>query len=97
MKILWFTNTPSRYKKQLAVYNSVGWISTLEQIVSDQNNIELALSFHYTDRCFKSKQENVTYYPIALYNNKWDKLKRIANSNKNDSTEIVAYLKIIDV
>ncbi len=68
MKILWFTDTPSLYKKNTKGYNGGGWIESLEQIIAQQKDIELAVSFFHSDDCFKSKQGRSTYYPISHYN-----------------------------
>lgn len=96
MKILWFTNTPSLYKKKITGYNGGGWIESLEQIISKKNDIELAVSFFHPDDCFKIKQEETTYYPIPLYNSIFKKLKHYIFYNKCDKTEVNYYLKIIE-
>lgn len=96
MKILWFTNTPSLYKKTLTKYNGGGWIESLEQIITSEKNIELAISFFHPDECFKSKQGNTTYYPIPLYNTKSKKLKHNLFFSKYDEKEIAYYLKVIE-
>ena len=96
MKILWFTNTPSLYKKQKKGYNGGGWIESLEQIISDRNDIELAVSFYHPDGCFKIKKEETTYYPIPLYNSIFKKLKQYILYNRCDKTEVNYYLKIIE-
>jgi glycosyltransferase involved in cell wall biosynthesis len=94
MKILWFTNTPSLYKKKITGYNGGGWIESLEQIISNKNDIELAVSFFHPDDCFKIKQEETTYYPIPLYNSIFKKLKHYIFHNKCDNAEVNYYLKI---
>lgn len=96
MKILWFTNTPSLYKTKITGYNGGGWITSLEQIISNKNDIELALGFFHTDDCFKIKQEKTTYYPIPLYNSILKKLKRYIFYKKCDKSEVNYYLKIIE-
>lgn len=96
VKILWFTNTPSLYKKTPSNYNGCGWIASLEQIIAGEKNIELAVSFFHTDECFKSKQGNTTYYPIPLYNTKSKKLKHNLFYNKYDEKEITYFLKVIE-
>ena len=38
MKILWFTNTPSLYKKKIIVYNGGGWIESFAGVRALQKN-----------------------------------------------------------
>lgn len=95
MKILWFTNTPSLYKKNKKGYNGGGWIESLEKIINYENENELAISFFHSDSCFKQKQGKTTYYPIPLYNTIVKKLKRYLFLN-NDKSEVNYYLKIIN-
>jgi glycosyltransferase involved in cell wall biosynthesis len=96
MKILWFTNTPSLYKRNTKGYNGGGWIESLELIVSNENDIELGVSFFHPDDCFKTQQGETTYYPIPLYNTILKKLKHYIFHNKCDNAEVNYYLKIID-
>lgn len=95
MKILWFTNTPSLYKNHSTGYNGGGWIKSLEQIIASDKNTELAISFFHKDDCFKSKQNNTTYYPIPLYNTKLRKLKHALFYKQYDRIEVDYYLKVI--
>lgn len=95
MKILWFTNTPSLYKKDSTGYNGGGWIKSLEQIIAFDNKTELAISFFHTDDCFKTKQGNTTYYPIPLYNTKLKKLNHSLFYGQYDQIEVEYYLRVI--
>jgi glycosyltransferase involved in cell wall biosynthesis len=65
MRVLWFTNTSSLYKNfSKHYYHGGGWIESLERIVSQSEEVELAISFfHQTDEA-RHVQERVTYYPI---------------------------------
>lgn len=96
MKILWFTNTPSLYNNAKTNYNGGGWIESLEQIVSNEENVELAISFFHTDSCFKKKERNTTYYPISLYNTKLKKIRHNLFFSKFEKKEVEYFLKIID-
>lgn len=65
MKVLWLTETPSRYKAEEAGYNGRGWISSLQLLVESCPEIDhLGIVFpHSTD----SKQltfKKLTYFPI---------------------------------
>jgi hypothetical protein len=95
MKVLWFTNIPSLYKKAETGYNGGGWIESLESIVGKQENIELAISFFHKDDIFKTKQGSVTYYPISLYNSLKTKFLHHLFYKKNYKFEIAEYLKVI--
>lgn len=96
MKVLWFTNTPSLYKKDLKGYNGCGWIESLERAVSEKNDIELAISFFHEDNVFKLKQDKVTYYPVTLYNSAFKKISRQLFYKTSEIKEINAFLKVID-
>jgi glycosyltransferase involved in cell wall biosynthesis len=96
MKILWFTNTPSLYKKNLNGYNGGGWIESLEATISKRNDIELGISFYHSDDCFRKKDGNTTYYPLSLYNSKFKKIKHNLFYKKSDKKEVNAYLEVIN-
>lgn len=96
MKILWFTNTPSLYKKDLRGYNGGGWIESLEKILSQQDNVELGISFLHSDDCFKSKQGRTTYYPISLYSSKSQKFKHYLLYKKSYKKEVDSYMDVIN-
>lgn len=96
MKVLWFTGTPSLYGQEIKGYNGCGWISSLEEIISTQPNIELAISFFHNDNIFKVKKGNTTYYPISLYDTKFKKFKHNLFYSKYDSVEIDEYLKVVN-
>jgi glycosyltransferase involved in cell wall biosynthesis len=68
MRILWFTNTPSKAAK-LFGYSSFGggWIAALESLVVKENIHELGICFFYTgDEYKKVILDNVTYYGIPF-------------------------------
>lgn len=96
MKVLWFTNTTSLYKKDIKGYNGGGWIESLEKIISKENDIELAVSFFDSDDCFKVKKKGTTYYPIPLYKSIFKKIKYYIFPKKLDNSELNSYLKIIE-
>jgi len=96
MRILWFTNSPSLYKKNPKGYNGGGWISSLESNISGISEIELAISFYHSDKCFKTKQGRTTYYPISLYNSKIKKIKHNLFYKYSDKKEVDAYMRVID-
>lgn len=64
MKVLWFTNSPSCYTVKKDSYNGGGWISSLQKEIEKVPDIDLRIAFHLDSEPFKSKAENVTYYPI---------------------------------
>jgi len=96
MRVLWFTNTNSLYKKSDTSYNGGGWIESLEQIISKTDDVELAVGFFYVDKYFKVKQGETTYYPISIYNSKIKKVLHNLFYSKYDKIEIDYYLKIIE-
>ncbi|WP_431293729.1 glycosyltransferase family 4 protein [Pedobacter sp. P26] len=96
MKILWFTNTPSRYKVIKAGYNGGGWISSLEQEMSNNKEIELAVSFMHPDKIFKAKEGSVTYYPISISHSFFKKIKGEIFQDSQDKKEVASFLEIIN-
>ena len=97
MRILWFTNTPSNYKVEKAGYNGGGWISSLENEIKKQENIELAISFILPNEEFKITQDNVTYYPISLsIPNKFSVLKRIVSESEELKENIDKYIEVVN-
>ncbi|HSC53211.1 MAG TPA: glycosyltransferase [Phnomibacter sp.] len=96
MKILWFTNTPSCYKRSKAGYNGGGWIESLERLVSVEQSVMLAVSFFHADDCFKVVQGNVVYYPIALSKSGIKKLKNNLFYSRRDKIEVDYYLSVIE-
>ena len=96
MRVLWFTNTPSLYSKSKSLYNGGGWIESLERIISDNENIELGISFFHDDDLFKISEGNTTYYPISLYNKALKKFKHNLFYSRYDEIEIASYLQVIN-
>jgi len=95
MKVLWFTSTPSLYKKSKSLYNGCGWIESLELVINNTKDIELAISFFHSDECFKSKQGETTYYPISIYNGIIKKLAHSFFYESYDKIEVAYFMKVI--
>ena len=64
MKVLWFTNTPSLYDQGNHIYHGCGWIESLEHILEQQQDIELAIAFFHSEDDQKQIRDRTTYYPI---------------------------------
>ncbi|HZW39114.1 MAG TPA: glycosyltransferase [Ignavibacteriaceae bacterium] len=65
MKILWLTETPSKYKPEEYGYNGRGWISSLQSLLEDSSEIEgLGVVFPHFKDSKKLKVNKTTYYPI---------------------------------
>lgn len=79
MRILWFTNTPSKYDQGKHSYNGGGWIESLEDLASKQNNVELAVSFFHKKGFKKEQRDGTTYYPIFRKSEKKTPVKSIIN------------------
>lgn len=69
MKLLYFFNSTSLYKPVNQIsgnpYNGGGWLSSVQQAISQCEDIELAVSFILNDQPEKAIQDGVTYYPIS--------------------------------
>ena len=63
MKVLWLSPSSSNYL-QNNVYNGGGWISSLENYVSKNNEVKLAVAFFMDNQPYKVERNNVVYYPI---------------------------------
>lgn len=64
MKVLWFSSTPSLYDQKSLHYHGRGWIESLEQLIAEREDVELAIAFfHPTDKD-KVCRASTTYYPI---------------------------------
>ena len=65
MKILWLTETPSKYKPEEYGYNGRGWIESLQSLLENCVEIDqLGIAFpHYIDTN-KLTDGKSTYYPI---------------------------------
>lgn len=100
MKILWFTNSPSKYDQGKHSYHGGGWIESLEEIVSQQDGIELAVSFFHNEGFQKEHRGNTTYYPIYKKSAKKAPLISIINGWRGvvESEEVIIpkLLKVID-
>lgn len=78
MKILWFTNTFSNYKDNKVGYNGGGWISSLESVITCEQNVELGICF-LDDSSFCERKNNVTYYGVKkIYCNSLFKLLNLS-------------------
>ena len=64
MRILWFTNTPSCYQKEVGGYNGGGWISSLELELKKKEGVELAIGFYANkeNEVKKEVQNDTVYY-----------------------------------
>lgn len=65
MKILWLTETPSKYKPEEFGYNGRGWIESLQTLLENSPEIDqLGIAFpHFTDSQ-KVIVNKTSYYPI---------------------------------
>lgn len=105
MKILWFSNTPSRASKVLwnEISKSTGnWISSLEQEIHTIPDIELGIAFHKDDSNINQvqviKNDSVCYYMVPK--KQFSKIGRIYRNwfEINDEKYLLDhYLKVIDL
>ena len=96
MKVLWFAVTPSLYSENNTFHNGGGWISSLEALIKNVPDIELGIAFEHTDTCFRVERDNITYYPINVFQSKWQRLKRKFIYNTEESLLMPACLRIVD-
>jgi glycosyltransferase involved in cell wall biosynthesis len=79
IKILWFTNSPSQYDQGKHPYHGAGWIESLEELLKQENNLDLAVSFFHPSDYEKTHKRGTTYYPILREPRKKSPLKYILN------------------
>lgn len=77
MKVLWYANTPCLYK-QANAYNGGGWLTSLQQELMVQEDVELAIAFALNGEPKKVEEQNVTYYPLSWPKN--NKFLRVAET-----------------
>lgn len=96
MKVLWFTNTSSLYKRSISVYNGGGWIESLEYEVRQEKKINLAVSFFYSGKAFKEIQDDVVYYPLTLYKTLIKKIFFKVFLKKRIQAEVKLFLEVVN-
>lgn len=99
MKILWFTNTPSLYDQGKHHYHGAGWIESLEELLSNEPSIELAVSFFHKTDSQKRNKEKTTYYPILRKSARKNPFKYLINNwqgNVDNPNYIKQSLEIVD-
>lgn len=97
IKVLWFSINSSLYTSLDGTKaGHGGWIGSLECIVRNHDDIQLAIAFEHKDGCFKSVQGGVTYYPMQTIKTKKDSLKRHYNAKEEEKQVIPICMKVID-
>ena len=95
LRILWFTNTSSLYGKS-NTYGG-GWISSLEQIFLQEKNIELGISFFYSQELIEPIVRTTKYFPIVLKTGKKHPIRTVLNNWKKHKQIDKGLEKILDV
>ena len=100
MKILWFTNTPcSAIEKLGMTLNLGGWLSSLENEINKEPEVELAICF-YSYQCLEPFNYNGTqFYPVfrQVKKNKVNRLiKRFFPILNDDAREVKELLKVVN-
>ena len=97
MKVLWFTNTPSRYASY-GGYNGGGWIYSLEEEMSKNENVKLGISFFMNGQPRKVERNDVTYYPMVYSVSKSivDKVKVFFSQSKKEAEWLKQFLNVIE-
>lgn len=98
MRILWFANTSSLYKKESRGYNGGGWIESLEYIVRDVENVNLAVAFFHDADSEKLNFNGVSYYPVLSERMKRNKVSKFFSNwrGKLDDNFDYKFLEIIE-
>lgn len=99
MRILWYTNTPCLYKQNNA-YNGGGWLSSLQTMLMNREEVELGIAFSLDGEEEKIIEEGVTYYPLRFPRHIWTETVQvfICSANTlidNERKRIPLYEEII--
>lgn len=82
MKILWFTITSSLFEKNKHHYNGAGWIESLESIIGNRSDVELAVAFYHPKLSTKVVRNNTSYYPIKFKRKRHAPIKAIFDNRR---------------
>ncbi len=89
MRILWFTNTPSKAGPEFGFHNFFGggWVSALETLVVSEQKYDLGICFFYKGKEYKKVvKDNVTYYGIPFdQENFFNRIINRQKGNLNDT------------
>ena len=97
MKVLWFTNTPSLASKHYGhTQAGGGWISSLEEAITNDTNIELAVAFFTNSKKGNYIGDKSTYYPIYRKENILQKLVNRHFNLLHEYKYLKKYFEIID-
>lgn len=92
MRVLWFSPTPSLYTSKRWGHHGGGWISALQNIVQEVDNLELGVAFEYQEESEIQVIDDVSYYPIKV-----KKSIKLKLSGKDNSDILIAKsLQIIE-
>lgn len=99
MKILWFTGTPSLFDRGKHHYHGCGWIDSLETLVRQNKDIELAVSFFHPEASGKIITEEGIYYPVRKVAGKKSPLTTVLNNLagkiEKDESDLPRFLEVI--
>ncbi len=100
MRVLWFTNTPSRYKPSSHPYYGGGWIDSLEALIQGHEDVDLGISFYHPSDTVKVIRSNLTYYPILRKSAKRRPLTHLLHSwtghVESETSTLPKLLSVID-
>lgn len=97
MKVLWFTNTPSRASEiiQPTLYLG-GWMSSLEEKLAEDDRIELAVCFYWDTDLRPFAYNGTKYFPVYR-NGEGSQLGRLICRILHRNTDQKDILKLLNV
>lgn len=98
MKVLWFSVTQSLYGQNTTSHNGGGWISSLEHIVRNISDVQLAVAFidHSSEGKFKVITGNVIYYPMTIVRSRKEWLIDKFNIDSIDKDILNSCKKVVE-
>lgn len=96
MKVLWFALNGGNFSHKETTDIGRSWISSLQNIIIQHDEIELAIAFESSDDRFVVKENQTTYYPISILNKRLNKIKREFSIKIEEKKLIPHCIKIIN-
>lgn len=96
MRVLWFSINPSCYVEKFKGDIGRSWIASLEKIVKQNKDIQLGVAFEYNSNQFKETIDDTDYYPIAVCENRFDRLSKEFTIEIEERKIIPECIKIVN-
>jgi len=94
MRVLWITESPSKYQTLKTGYNGRGWIESLQSLIEILSEIDqLGIAFSHPTDSLKLENGKVTYYPIQKSKSK-NRISWVIENWTNTNNHITEKLQL---